>query len=105
MARKKTDNVSSTYRFMCIREKGTNYTADFETREAALKYAEELDDSKIEWYGVYELNPNLTYLVTLVSKRLIPHEQCYKLPTGSKPERPQKSEVKRKRASRKTKAT
>lgn len=105
MSRKKTNTVSSTYRFMCIREKGTNYTTDFETREAALKYAEELDDSKIEWYGVYELDPNSPYLKTLVSKRLIPHDQCYTLPTGNKPGQPQQVEEKRKRAFRKTRTT
>lgn len=58
---------------MCLKERDGNYHLDFNSREEALLYAESLNDSKIEWYGVYEVDPALPYLNLVVSKRLIPH--------------------------------
>lgn len=73
MSRSKKSTDPSMFRFMCITSDNHNYHKDFLSKEEALQYAEEIDNSSIEWYGVYELVPYLDYLVTIVSKRLIPH--------------------------------
>ena len=74
MSRKKSTKPS-TFRFICMRDKNTkNYHVDFDTKEEALKYVEELNDSKIEWYGLYEINPDEDYFIPHLSKRLIPHD-------------------------------
>lgn len=71
MAKKKISN-NSIYRFMCVRSvKGTNYHTDFPTKEEALSYIDSLDDNKIEWYGLYEINELNPYLKWITSKRLI----------------------------------
>jgi hypothetical protein len=71
MAKKRSEE-SSVYRFMCIRSNNSNYHVDFASKNEALNYIEELNDSKIEWYGVYEISNNCNYLKPVVSKRLIP---------------------------------
>lgn len=71
MAKKKISN-NSIYRFMCVRSvKGTNYHTDFKTKEEALSYIDSLDDNKIKWYGLYEINELSPYLKWITSKRLI----------------------------------
>lgn len=71
---KQPEKAPSTYRFMCLRAKSTNYSMSFETKDEALQYAESLDDPKIEWYGIYELDPECDYLKAVVSKRLLPYD-------------------------------
>lgn len=73
MARRKPSEDPSVFRFMCLRNGNTNYHKDFFTKEEALQYAEELNDPKIEWYGIYELNPNCDHLISIDHKRLQPY--------------------------------
>ena len=73
MARKKSTVEPSTFRFMCLKTDNKNYHLDFTTKEEAIQYADTLNDSKIEWYGIYELDPRKDYMIDVVSKRLIPH--------------------------------
>lgn len=97
MSRKKNVTTEpSIFRFMCIREKNTNYHLDFPTKEEALAYCEELNDSKIEWYGVYELSPLCNTLISITNKRLQPYnDTIYVAPKEDTKER-----RKRKRKSR-----
>jgi len=97
MAKKKIEEASK-YRFMCVKKKNGNYTKEFESKDEALQYANELDDKDIEWYGIYEVSPYSPYLNTIVSKRLIPHDLCYIVPSNNKPST--ESKVKRSRSSK-----
>lgn len=74
MAKKQVEIHPSIYRFVCMRDKSTNYHLDFASLNEAIAYTEELNDSKIEWYGVYELRPDKDYLITVLSKRLRPYD-------------------------------
>lgn len=60
------------YRFMCLRAKNTNYHIDFPTKEEAMEYVNELNDPKIEWFGVYEIDEKRDTLKSVYQKRLIP---------------------------------
>ena len=73
MSRKKTSIEPSTFRFTCIKTDNKNYHLDFTAKEEALQYVDELNDSKIEWYGLYELDPRKDYMQLVTHKRLIPH--------------------------------
>ena len=73
MARKKMAVEPSIFRFMCLRNGNTNYHMDFTTKEEAIAYADELNDPKIEWYGIYEVSPLKDYLISVTSKRLQPY--------------------------------
>lgn len=74
MARKKAPVDPSIFRFMCLRDGNTNYHKDFSTKEDALQYADELNDNKIEWYGIYEISPLKDYLISVDNKRLKPYK-------------------------------
>ena len=97
MARKKCTVEPSIFRFMCIKDENKNYHSDFKSLEEAIKYIEKLKDSKIEWYGLYEIDPKKDHLVSISHKRLIPHNDII---TYVAPEREQ-PKVRRKRVSRK----
>lgn len=90
MARRK-DIPTNTYRFMCERLGNTNYHIEFETKEEAMAYVEELNDNKISWYGVYEVDVVRNILITVTHKRLfettihLPAKE--ESPTNSKPHR------------------
>ena len=98
MARKKTEVAPSIFRFMCIKTDSKNYHIDFQSEEEALRYTEELNDPKIEWYGVYELDPMKTYMTSVTHKRLIPHNDTV---IYSMPKQEEKVKQRRKRVSRK----
>lgn len=72
MSRKKTEKTPDVYRFMCIRNGNSNYHVDFTSQEEALQYVNELNDPKIEWYGVYEISPDSNNLKLVTGNRLIP---------------------------------
>lgn len=74
MTRKSSKVEPSVFRFICLREKSVaNYHVDFTSKEDALDYIDKLNDSKIEWYGLYEINPKSDYLKAIVNKRIIPY--------------------------------
>lgn len=70
MPKKKQEVSPSLFTFMCLRV-GGNYHKDFSTKEEALEYIESLNDPKIEWYGIYEIEPGVQHMKLVVSKRLI----------------------------------
>ena len=75
MAKSKKIVHNSVFRFMCIRTvKGTNYHKDFPTKEESLKYAAELKDKTIEWYGIYEISDLSQNLIPIISKRILRHK-------------------------------
>jgi hypothetical protein len=90
--RKKQEVAPSIFRFMCIKTDSKNYTADFQSKDEAIQYAESLYDPKMEWYGIYEISPIKDGLITVAHKRLIPHNDTiiYERPKEEK-------EVKRRR--------
>lgn len=55
MAKKVTES-NVLYRFMCIRAGNTNYHTDFSSLTEANNYIENLNDSKIHWYGLYKVD-------------------------------------------------
>lgn len=61
------------YRFMCFCEGGSDYCKDFTTKEAALEYVDTMDNSKIEWYGVYYWDKRINSFKHVVSERLKPY--------------------------------
>lgn len=71
MAKKLVEVKPTIYRFMCERTNNQNYHTDFNSKEEGLKYIESLNDPKISWYGLYELDEVKDRLNTIVSKRLI----------------------------------
>lgn len=77
MTKRRIANEPSSFRFMCVRTDGKNYHVDFSEKEEALKYVEDLDTHKIEWYGLYELCPDKDYLVMVTHKRIIPHKDDF----------------------------
>lgn len=74
MAKKSKQEVKTIFRFMCIREKNTNYHMDFSTLDEATQYIEELKDLKIEWYGIYKFTENSDLLKCVTHKRLITYQ-------------------------------
>jgi hypothetical protein len=74
MAKKSKQEITTTFRFMCIREKNTSYHMDFSTLDEATQYIEELKDPKIEWYGLYKFTENSDLLKCITHKRLIPYK-------------------------------
>jgi hypothetical protein len=70
----KSEKEEIKYRFMCMRNGNTNYSKDFKSKDEAIKYAENLNDDKIEWFGIYEINPLEKYLIRVISKRLQPYK-------------------------------
>ena len=79
MARKTKEKEPSIFRFMCIKTDNKNYHLDFSSKDEVLQYVDELDDDKIEWYGVYELDPACLYQKSITHKRLIPHDDTIPL--------------------------
>lgn len=75
MARKK-EIAPSVFRFMCIRTGNTNYSLDFDSKEAGLEYIEELNDPKIEWYGFYEIDNLRETLNRITAKRLVSYDDA-----------------------------
>lgn len=73
MGRSKKSTEPSIFRFMCITTDNRNYHIDFQSKDEALQYTDELSNSKIEWWGLYELKPNCDHQITVTHKRLIPH--------------------------------
>ena len=71
--RKKQEVAPSIFRFMCIKTDGKNYTAEFQSKDEAIQYADSLYDTKMEWYGIYEINPKSDYLKAIVNKRIVPY--------------------------------
>lgn len=85
MSRKKSLVDPSIYRFICLKLDCKNYHVDFQTKEDAIKYADELKDDTIEWYGIYELNSSKDYMVRIIHKRLLPHKTTvYTSPESNK---------------------
>lgn len=74
MAKKSKKTELSTYRFMCVKTNNLNYHIDFKSYDNAIQYVNYLNDNKIEWYGLYELEPSSDYLKLVTHKRLIPHD-------------------------------
>jgi hypothetical protein len=85
MVRHVKTQESSVFRFMCIRNGNTNYHKDFGSKEEVQAYADALNDSKIEWYGIYELRPDCNYPITLSSTRLQPHNNSIIVKKEEKP--------------------
>lgn len=76
MAKRKIDNSKpKVYRFMCMCVKCSgNYHMDFSSKDEALAYVESLNDPKIEWCAVYELDDVRDTLIPVISKRLLPYD-------------------------------
>ena len=70
----KSEKEETKYRFMCMRNGNTNYSKDFKTKDEAVQYAENLNDDKIEWYGIYKIDPLEKCLIRVISKRLQPYK-------------------------------
>lgn len=66
---------SNLYRFMCIKSDHMNYHIDFKSYNEAMQYVYNLNDSKISWYGLYELESSSNKLKLVTHKRLVPHEE------------------------------
>lgn len=66
----------SVFRVMVERKGFVNSHEDFSTKDDALNYAHDTlcNDANVAWYGVYELNPKVDYLISIEHKRLIPHD-------------------------------
>lgn len=64
----------STYRVMIERQPFNHSHIDFASKDEALQYVHDLNDSSIAWYGVYEISPICDYLIHVENKRLIPHD-------------------------------
>lgn len=81
------------YRFMCFCEGGPGYCKDFTTKESALEYVDTMDDSKIEWYGVYYWDRRINAFKHVVSERLKPHNDTIVIKSKNveKPKRSRKS--------------
>lgn len=61
------------YRFMCLKSgKNNNYHTDFTSSDDAIEYANNLNDSDIEWYGIFEVDSDKNTLHRVVCKRLKP---------------------------------
>lgn len=72
MSRKIKSKEPSIFRLMYISiDCKNNNHVDFQTKEEALDYANNLNSSLIEWYGIYELDPICNYMKRIVSNRLI----------------------------------
>ncbi len=84
MTRNKSKDEKSIYRFMCVKTDDYGYHIDFNSKEDAITYAEKLNDSKIEWYGIYELNPKYDYWLMVTHKRLIQHNNLVHIKKDSK---------------------
>lgn len=78
MAKSAKEKFPIVYRLMCEKVNSNGYHVDFNSKDEAIKYAEELDDPKISWYGIYEIDPALPYLQYVTDKRLIPHDDAPK---------------------------
>ena len=71
---KETKIEPSVFRVMEERVPFKFTTTDFQSKDEALNYVHELTSSTTAWYGVYELNPKVDYLISVENKRLIPHD-------------------------------
>lgn len=47
---------------------------DFSEKEEALQYVHGLTSDNAAWYGVYELNPRCSYLISVEHNRLRPYD-------------------------------
>jgi hypothetical protein len=72
MSRKKSQAEPSTFRLMYININGSGDHLDFKSKDDAIQYAESISN-KIEWYGIYELNPKCDYLIMVTHKRILPY--------------------------------
>ena len=89
------------YRFIAIRRVGDNFSVEFTTKESALSYIDELNDNRIEWYGLFEIDAKRDTLHTVLHKRLIPYDMS--LPVSKKEETKKPEHAKKKRIPRKNK--
>jgi len=71
---KETKVEPSVFRVMEERVPYKNITIDFDSKDEALEYVHSLTTSTTAWYGVYEINPRVDYLISVEHKRLIPHD-------------------------------
>lgn len=70
MAKSVSNKLSKLYRFMCEREGNTSYHVDFSSKSEALVYLDELNDDKIMWYGLYEVDNVLNKIIPIECKRV-----------------------------------
>lgn len=71
---KKSAVLNDKFIFMCLKDKTQGYSMEFDTNESALNYIENLNDQKIEWYGLYKVDHLADTLRPIVSKRLKPYK-------------------------------
>lgn len=72
---KRTTNEPIIYRLMCMyKNMSNNCHQDFLSFQEAVDYANSMKTKGIEWYGIYEVNPDLKFLKRLISKRLLPYD-------------------------------
>lgn len=72
----KKKSEPNLYRFMCVKIDNMNYHIDFTSYNEAVQYVNDLNDAKIAWYGLYELESSSDRLKPIIHKRLISHEDC-----------------------------
>ena len=94
--RKEVSNEPSTFRVMVTEFPYNHITVDFTTKEEALQYAHELTSENTAWYGIYELNPRVEYLISVEHKRLRPHDDTIIKKTKKKETVEQKRRTQRK---------
>lgn len=68
------DKYKKIYRFMALTKNCSNYHVDFDSQQEGIDYINQLNDSKIEWYGLYEVDSVNDKLKTIISKRVIPYD-------------------------------
>ena len=70
---KEAKSDQKLFRFMCLKSgKNNNYHTDFTSSDDAIEYANNLNDSDIEWYGIFEVDSDKNTLHRVVCKRLKP---------------------------------
>lgn len=76
MARKpkETKIEPSIFRAMIEKFPYKQITMDFTTKEEALEYVHTLTSEDTTWYGLYEVNPKVDYLISIEHRRLRPHD-------------------------------
>ena len=72
---KRTTNEPIVYRLICVYKRMVNNChQDFPSFQEAVDYTNSMNTKGIEWYGIYEINPNSEFLKRLISKRLLPYD-------------------------------